>query len=91
MEDFKSWSLDCLIDLWVDMTTPDFDILKVTDKYHNKKLQIAYIISEKIDLSYKDTMVMLNTKRVAKEEIRNYYYRQNRIYYEKKERQIKFW
>ena len=49
MEDFKSWSLDRLIDLWVDMATPDFDILPVTDMYHERKLAIIYIISEKLD------------------------------------------
>ena len=71
MEDFKSWSLDRLIDLWVDMATSDFDILPVTDMYHERKLGIIYIISEKIGLSYKDTMFLLNTKRVGKEEKRN--------------------
>ena len=78
MEDFKSWSLDRLVDLWVDMTTPDFDILPVTAEYGNKKLQIEYIIMEKIGLNYKDTKVILNTKRVAVEEFRKYYYRKNR-------------
>ena len=33
---------------------------------------------EKIGLNYKDTKVILNTKRVAVEEFRKYYYRKNR-------------
>ena len=70
------------------MATPDFNILKVTDSYHEKKLQIAYIITKKIGLNYKDTMVMLNTKKVAKEEIRSYYYGKNRQAYEKKKDKI---
>ena len=69
MEDFKSWSLDRLIDLWVDMATPDFGNLPVTDMYPERKLGIVYIISEKIGLSYMDVMVLLNTKRVGKEVI----------------------
>ena len=68
MEDFKSWKLNELIDLWVDMASPDTDILPVSDKYHKKKIQISYLIMEKINLSYKDTMVILNTKRVEREE-----------------------
>ena len=83
MEDFKSWSLDRLFDLWVDMATPDFDILAVTAEYGNKKLQIEYIIMEKNGLNYKDTKVILNTKRVVVEEFRKYYYRKNREVYPK--------
>ena len=83
MEDFKSWSLDRLFDLWVDMATPDFDILAVTTEYGNKKLQIEYIIMEKNGLNYKDTKVILNTKRVVVEEFRKYYYRKNREVYPK--------
>ena len=51
-----------LIDLWVDLSTPDFDILCVSDSCQEKKLFISYLISDKIGLNYKDTMVMLNTK-----------------------------
>ena len=84
MEDFKSWPVDRLINLWVDMSTPNFDILLVSSKYGNRKLAIQYLIREKMGLGHKDVMVTLNTKRVGKEEKRNWYYRQNRIYYEKK-------
>ena len=40
MEDFKSWSLDRLIDLWVDMTNPDFDILPGTTEYGNNNYKL---------------------------------------------------
>ena len=41
MEDFKSWQLDQLIDLWVDMATPDFNILPVSDAYHEKNYKLV--------------------------------------------------
>ena len=48
MEDLSPWSMDCLINLWVDMSTPDFDVLPATQEYGNKRLQIGYLIQEKL-------------------------------------------
>ena len=75
---YENMDLSKLTDLWVDLATPDFDILHVSDSYHEKKLFINHLISDKIGLNYKDTMVMLNTKGVATEEICNFYYNKHR-------------
>ena len=66
---YENMDLSKLIDLWVDLATPDFDILHVSDSHHEKKFFINHLISDK--------MVMLNTKRGATEEICNFYYNKN--------------
>ena len=75
---FENMDLSKLIDLWVNLATPDLDILRVSDSHHKKKVFISHLISDKVGLNSKDTMVILNTKRVATEEIRNFCYTQNR-------------
>ena len=57
MEDFKSMPLGELINLWCDLAAPDFDLLRLSDDYYQKKLTIEYIISDRIGLKYKDTMI----------------------------------
>ena len=37
MEDFKSMPLGELINLWLDLATPDFDLLNPSDQYYQKK------------------------------------------------------
>ena len=66
------------------MATLDFDSLPVSTEYGNKKTGNTIFNSRKLGLNYKDTMTILNTKMVGKEEKRNWFYRQNRIYYEEK-------
>ena len=78
MEDFNKLPLCDLINVWCDLATPDFDLFLPSDNYCQKKMDIEYIIQERIGISRKDTMMLLNTKRVIKEEKRSFYIRENK-------------
>ena len=67
MEDFKKMPLKNLINLWVDIASPDLAFLKPSDSYYQKTLDLQYLISDRIGLSAKDTLIFLNTKRVGRE------------------------
>ena len=41
MEDFKSMLLEELINLWLDLAMPDFDLLKPSDQYYQKKIRFG--------------------------------------------------
>ena len=84
MEDFKSMLLEELINLWLDLAMPDFDLLKPSDQYYQKKLDLEYLIGNRIGLCVKDTMIFLNTKRAAAEEARTTYIHQNKEYRDNK-------
>ena len=59
MEDFKSMPLGELINLWLDLATPDFDLLNPSDQYYQqkKKIDLEYLISNRIGFCVKDTMI----------------------------------
>ena len=90
MEDFKSMPLGELINLWLDLATPHLDLLKPSDQYYQKKLDLEYLISNRIGLCVKDTMIFLNTKMVAAEESRTFYIRQNKEYRDNKIKKEKY-
>ena len=50
MEDFKSMLLEELINLWLDLATPDFDLLKPSDQYYQKKLDLEHLIGNHISV-----------------------------------------
>ena len=89
MEDFKSMPLGELINLGCNLAAPDFDLLRPSDDFYQKKLTIEYIISDRIVLKYKDTMIFLNTKRVAAEEARTFFIRENTKIREEKRKKEK--
>ena len=90
MEDFKSMPLGESINLWCNLAVPDFDLLHPSDDYYQKKLTIEYIISDRIVLKYKDTMIFLNTKRVAAEEARTFFIHENKKIREEKRKKEKY-
>ena len=78
MEDFNKMKLYELINIWSDLAAVDVDFFKLEDSFHEKKLQLEYIISDKMGLCVKDTKAFLNTKKVAKREETLYYVRKNK-------------
>ena len=79
-----------LINLWCNLAVPDFDLFKPSDDYYEEKMTIEYIISKRIGLRLKDTMIFLNTKRVAAEEARLFFIRENEKTREEKRKKEKY-
>ena len=55
----------------------DVDFSKLEDKFHESKMHLEHIISDKVGLLVADTKSFLNTKKVGKREKTLHYIRQN--------------